>query len=86
MNVDFFLTKNRNESSTLGQISQLTTTCKKMSYTTRYESLVFSLICLINSGSALVNQTALTFVTIVVQYTIGILVIRKRLRLKARMK
>jgi hypothetical protein len=26
--------------------------------TTRYESLFFSLICLINSGSALVNQAA----------------------------
>jgi hypothetical protein len=38
----------------LDQISQLASIRKKIVCTTRYESLLFSLICLINSGYALV--------------------------------
>jgi hypothetical protein len=45
-----------------------TYSCKKIACTTRYESLFFSLICLINSGYALVNQSSfmkksMTFIT-----------------------
>jgi hypothetical protein len=42
----------------LGEISQVTSICKAIVCTTRYEGLFFLLICLINSGYALVNQTA----------------------------